>query len=382
MSASRPYAYNRIGAVLLPAESRIEHTYPVGLHRVRAMLSKSPIPAALRHLCGEVFLELKSVEYRRYETWFKTDSEARRAAIDRHLGRKFVRNLEYRATKMTQLIAQLGERSGSPVPDVPVEHMASIAAIGEAERACRPGAGIDTLLRQSTQFWREVLTYLNAVRLGQAAMPVELQPVAHDVFDDDGTFSSSPCDHLNIIAAAWLPSIRAASDLTNEALSFGIPLACRADWMERMYFAAAVGYLDAASLAVRSESKKPIHTSNVAHAWQTERAIQHTLRASEALRLGRKFRERTREAGASPSPKEVRSETARGAALIRHANSPKGQAKAFVFERWQAWQAGKENHKSNAAFARAMLGATDALDSSAVIEGWCRAWRNAPVDNA
>ena len=59
----------------------------------------------------------------------------------------------------------------------------------------------------------------------------------------------------------------------------------------------------------------------------------------------------------------------------RHLQDPKQQAKAFVFECWQAWQKAPGQYPSVAAFARGMLDKQpDTLTSEIVIARWVRHW--------
>jgi hypothetical protein len=55
---------------------------------------------------------------------------------------------------------------------------------------------------------------------------------------------------------------------------------------------------------------------------------------------------------------------------------PKQAAKEQAFKLWQAWQSGKETHKSGAAFARHVVGLLPAIESTKTVERWCTAWRN------
>ena len=61
-------------------------------------------------------------------------------------------------------------------------------------------------------------------------------------------------------------------------------------------------------------------------------------------------------------------------------NDPKQLEKSYVFQCWHDWQKSKTpeipkgNYKSKAAFAKDMLSKYENLESSAVIERWCREW--------
>ena len=61
-------------------------------------------------------------------------------------------------------------------------------------------------------------------------------------------------------------------------------------------------------------------------------------------------------------------------ALKRHAHDPKQAEKASVYASWLEWRERPHLHKGKAAFARAMLDMHQHLESTKVIEDWCRAW--------
>ncbi|MFM0002737.1 hypothetical protein PQR57_17085 [Paraburkholderia dipogonis] len=63
-------------------------------------------------------------------------------------------------------------------------------------------------------------------------------------------------------------------------------------------------------------------------------------------------------------------------ARARHAADIKQEEKRFVRQCWNDWQAQAERYKSKAAFARDMLSKCSHLESTAVIEGWCRDWED------
>lgn len=356
---SGKYVYNRVGAVLLPAENRVEQTYPVALQRLRARLRKSPLGDSIRALSIDVFRNLRQVEFRLCLNRFEINGEYRREAIARHLGARFVSDDAYRGEVMECFRKSLGLGENAAAAQISNYDMAGAAAIGEAERACRPGPGLDTLLRQSTQFWREISAYLNAVWKEPARMPRELKELAPYVFDDDGAGSSLLSEHLDIVSEIWLPSIRGDNKLSDATLFFGIPFEARADWIERMYLAVAVGYLDAASLPAVSG---------------TDRAIRYALTAMTALHSSIKFREEKKVQTTPLTRGEVLIDAARKAARARHSNSPKAADKERIRKKWNEWQANKQLHKSKAAFARDALGSSVHLESTAVIEGWCREW--------
>lgn len=67
---------------------------------------------------------------------------------------------------------------------------------------------------------------------------------------------------------------------------------------------------------------------------------------------------------------------ARKGAMAMLANDPRQEAKRFVYECWQEWQAGRTAYSSQAAFARDMLSKWDGvLVSQPSIEAWCRQWK-------
>ena len=76
---------------------------------------------------------------------------------------------------------------------------------------------------------------------------------------------------------------------------------------------------------------------------------------------------------------EQKTTQARAAAIAKRANNPKDLAKEkekqFIFECWQAWQETPSQYKNQAKFAIAMLDKCEYLESSNVIEGWCREWK-------
>ncbi|MBC7501454.1 MAG: hypothetical protein H7315_13290 [Herminiimonas sp.] len=61
-------------------------------------------------------------------------------------------------------------------------------------------------------------------------------------------------------------------------------------------------------------------------------------------------------------------------ATNRHAVDPKQRDKKFVFECWTDWQVKPEQYKGKADFARSMVDKCEHLESTKVIEDWCRAW--------
>lgn len=55
-------------------------------------------------------------------------------------------------------------------------------------------------------------------------------------------------------------------------------------------------------------------------------------------------------------------------------NDPRTAEKERVRECWKAWQNGAQMYRGKAAFARAMIGMCKHLESTKVIEDWCRLW--------
>ncbi len=68
------------------------------------------------------------------------------------------------------------------------------------------------------------------------------------------------------------------------------------------------------------------------------------------------------------------------AANQKWAKSPKTQAKVSVKEYWIKWKKNKSLYKSKSAFANDMLNKFEGiLESTKVIEGWCRKWEEESV---
>ncbi|WP_124614605.1 hypothetical protein [Burkholderia sp. Bp9143] len=265
----------------------------------------------------------------------------------------------YRAEVFARLYPDMTPDEAHDIAIKIPDNLTGLAAHLEAERACAPGPGLDTLLKQAAQFRREVIEFLNCVRQEQTSMPAELTTRAPDVFDDDGTFSALFCDHLSIIADAWLRR-PITDELSVPALSFGIPRFVHRHWIRRMYLAEAVSHLEASSL-------RPAHASNL--------SVHDVLNAVKALNLSRQHKEAPNGTLPSVSVAEALSENGRRAAIARHNSSPKAREKEAAFRHWLAWQAGSVQYKSAAEFAREVLDKSEHLESSAVIEGWCRAWK-------
>lgn len=61
-------------------------------------------------------------------------------------------------------------------------------------------------------------------------------------------------------------------------------------------------------------------------------------------------------------------------ATTRLANDPKQSAKKVAQKLWEEWQSGKRLHASTAAFARFVVREQPVIQSTQVVERWCRAW--------
>lgn len=72
--------------------------------------------------------------------------------------------------------------------------------------------------------------------------------------------------------------------------------------------------------------------------------------------------------------KEIRSQFAKLGAAANLKRDPRQLAKREIRECWENWQAGRELHKSQAAFARAMCLRFDVITSPASVERWARCW--------
>lgn len=60
--------------------------------------------------------------------------------------------------------------------------------------------------------------------------------------------------------------------------------------------------------------------------------------------------------------------------VAKKARDPKQVAKQQVRECWEIWQSDRSRYKGKSAFARDMLGKYEQLESSEVIQRWCREW--------
>ena len=74
--------------------------------------------------------------------------------------------------------------------------------------------------------------------------------------------------------------------------------------------------------------------------------------------------------------RKARSKQAMLGARERHARDPKQTEKLFVYECWKEWRLKPANYNGKAAFARDMLTKCEHLESTKVIEDWCREWEN------
>jgi hypothetical protein len=73
----------------------------------------------------------------------------------------------------------------------------------------------------------------------------------------------------------------------------------------------------------------------------------------------------------------ARKQLATNAAAAKLNNDPRQADKRFVRECWDEWQREPERYESQAAFARDMMAKCAHLTSVAVVERWCRAWKQA-----
>lgn len=64
----------------------------------------------------------------------------------------------------------------------------------------------------------------------------------------------------------------------------------------------------------------------------------------------------------------------KNAAIQRWEVDPKSKDKSFVKDCWLEWKANPKRYKSKASFARDMVDKVESLDSTKVIEDWCRKW--------
>lgn len=72
---------------------------------------------------------------------------------------------------------------------------------------------------------------------------------------------------------------------------------------------------------------------------------------------------------------DAKRELAKSGAKSRWEKDPKTIAKQQAKECWDLWQANPKNYKSIAAFSRDMLSKFEILESSEVIQRWCREWQ-------
>lgn len=72
--------------------------------------------------------------------------------------------------------------------------------------------------------------------------------------------------------------------------------------------------------------------------------------------------------------KRALSELGKKGARAMLANSAKQAAKAKAHELWKDWQAGREIHKSGAAFARYVVQRLPAIESEESVKRWAREW--------
>jgi hypothetical protein len=72
--------------------------------------------------------------------------------------------------------------------------------------------------------------------------------------------------------------------------------------------------------------------------------------------------------------RDIRKSLAQAAARQRVATDPKQVAKQQVRECWDIWKGEPSRYKSKSAFAKDMLSKFEQLESSEVIQRWCREW--------
>lgn len=111
------------------------------------------------------------------------------------------------------------------------------------------------------------------------------------------------------------------------------------------------------------------------NAWANERAERHQLRrrtlvahAGQSLAIARL------EDAVTTIPALSRTAVAKRGASAKLANDPKQLAKRRVRELWEEWQTGARLHSGAAAFARFVVGEIEAIQSTQVVERWCRTW--------
>lgn len=100
-------------------------------------------------------------------------------------------------------------------------------------------------------------------------------------------------------------------------------------------------------------------------------AIQSALLAAEMLDRARALMPHEN------SLRLARRQLATNAAVAKLNNDPRQADKRFVRECWDEWQREPERYESQAAFARDMMAKCAHLTSVAVVERWCRAWKQA-----
>ncbi|GEM_PF-6412298 len=98
-------------------------------------------------------------------------------------------------------------------------------------------------------------------------------------------------------------------------------------------------------------------------------AIQSALMAAEMLDRARALMPHEN------SLRLARKQLATSAAAAKLNNDPRQADKRFVRECWDEWQLEPERYESQAAFARDMMAKCVHLTSVAVVERWCRAWK-------
>lgn len=98
-----------------------------------------------------------------------------------------------------------------------------------------------------------------------------------------------------------------------------------------------------------------------------------------AVRMAERFQNASQTAAVLPEvfhelQGESRRKQAQRAAAARHAEDPKQQEKAFVFDLWKGWRSSPGRYRSKAQFAKDMIDKCEHLKSTKKIEDWCREW--------
>lgn len=174
--------------------------------------------------------------------------------------------------------------------------------------------------------------------------------------------------HLDALAQLWLDEPTETEK--NPALSFGVPLANRSDFLIRHYAVAALLTFDWALLARANCNYDQFATAGIYAAQFARASLDLELRARAAVDP----------VALKEAIAEHRSKSARDAANLRHRNSEIGKSKMAVLREWHRWKRRREvTYRSAAEFARWAIQEYPCITDIRSVEVWVREWNDGKV---